>query len=410
VHPTDTVHPTDDETAPDGAVGQRVALQRKLAGLTQYQLADHAHVSKSLVSQVERGAVPASPGFTSAVARALGIDVETLYGQPYGPPLTDPKAEHAGIPLLRAALDRARDPVLSGQLMTATELRARLDACDQDRARSRYAQMTAALPELLHHGYALAAEARAGAESETAWALLTDASVLAQTVAYRFGYLDLAALCNERAHHAAARCGDPLRVAVAAYEHGLIRLHRGDYTGVLQLAEHAHAGITDDRGPVADAVRAQLHLREAIAHARSCNADRADEYVKAARELVARGIPGQPYYNIIATAANVEIHWVAVPIELSDGTTAVSRAEQAQIPEDAEPSRMGHHWVDVARGWTLHGDRAKALGALKQARQIAPQQTKYHPQVHETVRILAETDRRATDSLAGFARWLGLTL
>ncbi|MGH3870170.1 MAG: hypothetical protein ACRDSR_01430 [Pseudonocardiaceae bacterium] len=159
-----------------------------------------------------------------------------------------------------------------------------------------------------------------------------------------------------------------------------------------------------------DAVRAQLHLREAIAHARSGNADRAEEYVKTARELVACGIPGQPYYNIIATAANVEIHWVAVPIELADGTTAVSRAKQVQIPEDAEPSRMGHHWVDIARGWTLQGDRAKAIGALKQARQITPQQTKYHPQVHETVRILGETDRRATDSLAGFARWLGLAL
>ncbi|MGH3798096.1 MAG: helix-turn-helix domain-containing protein, partial [Pseudonocardiaceae bacterium] len=47
----------DDETAPDGAVGQRVAAQRKLAGLAQYQLADRAHVSTSLVSQVERGTV-----------------------------------------------------------------------------------------------------------------------------------------------------------------------------------------------------------------------------------------------------------------------------------------------------------------------------------------------------------------
>jgi len=32
------------------------------------------------------------------------------------------------------------------------------------------------------------------------------------------------------------------------------------------------------------------------------------------------------------------------------------------------------------------------------------------PQVHETVHLLAEIDRRATDSLAGFARWIGVTL
>ncbi|MGH3940317.1 MAG: hypothetical protein ACRDTG_17125 [Pseudonocardiaceae bacterium] len=37
-------------------------------------------------------------------------------------------------------------------------------------------------------------------------------------------------------------------------------------------------------------------------HARSGNADRADEYVTAAHELIARGIPTtSPYYNIIAT-------------------------------------------------------------------------------------------------------------
>ncbi|MGH3903523.1 MAG: hypothetical protein ACRDTE_04940 [Pseudonocardiaceae bacterium] len=117
-----------------------------------------------------------------------------------------------------------------------------------------------------------------------------------------------------------------------------------------------------------------------------------------------------PYYNVRASAANVSIHWVAVPVELSDGTTAVGRAEQVQLPDRIEPTRAGYHWMDVARAWTLHGDRTKALGALKQARHIAPQQTRYHPTVHETVRILAETDRRATDTLAGFARWAGVKL
>jgi hypothetical protein len=79
-------------------------------------------------------------------------------------------------------------------------------------------------------------------------------------------------------------------------------------------------------------------------------------------------------------------------------------------PTETQPSRLGDHWINVARAWTLHGDRAKALSALKQARAITPQQTRYASSVHETVRILAETDRRATDTLAGFARWIGVTL
>ncbi|MGH3820860.1 MAG: helix-turn-helix domain-containing protein, partial [Pseudonocardiaceae bacterium] len=105
-----------------------------------------------------------------------------------------------------------------------------------------------------------------------------------------------------------------------------------------------------------------------------------------------------------------DLHWVAVPVELSDGTTAVARAGRVQHPERDEPCRAGRYWIDVARAWTLYGARAQALDALNRARRLAPQLTRYHPQVHETVHLLAETDRRATDSLAGFARWIGVTL
>jgi transcriptional regulator with XRE-family HTH domain len=58
-----------------GGVGARVAEERKLAGLTQYQLAARASVSVSLIRAVEQGRVPASPAFVSAVARALGVGV-----------------------------------------------------------------------------------------------------------------------------------------------------------------------------------------------------------------------------------------------------------------------------------------------------------------------------------------------
>ncbi|MCA1672401.1 MAG: helix-turn-helix domain-containing protein [Actinobacteria bacterium] len=398
-----------EETAPDGAVGQRVAVQRKLAGLTQQQLADRALISKSLISQVERGVVPASPAFTATVARALKIDMDVLYEQPSWF-ATDAEVKHAPIDELRTALDCAGDPILSGPPMTATELRARLDRCEDQRARSRYAEIANTLPELLQHAQVIAVEARSGFDAEVAWSLVSDAYMLAQTVSFRLRHVDLAAHFNDRWQLATGRSGDPLRPAAAAYQRGALRLFRGDYTGVLRIMERAHAEINDEQGAAADSVRTQLHLRQAIAHARSGAADRADEHIGAARELVSRGIPANPYYDVIATATNVELHWVAVPVELSDGTTAVGRAERIPSPEREEPARAGRHWIDVARAWTLHGDRAKALQSLKSARRIAPQLTRYHPQVHETVRILAETDRRATDTLAGFARWIGVTL
>lgn len=70
---------------------------------------------------------------------------------------------------------------------------------------------------------------------------------------------------------------------------------------------------------------------------------------------------------------------------------------------------MGHYWIDLARGWLLHGDRDRALTALIKARHIAPQQTRYHPMVRETIRMLARQDRRRSSPIAGFATWCGIS-
>lgn len=64
----------------------------------------------------------------------------------------------------------------------------------------------------------------------------------------------------------------------------------------------------------------------------------------------------------------------------------------------------------MARAWMLHGDRTESIKHLNAARRAAPYNTRYHPAVRETVLALAEADRRATDSLAGFARWAGVQL
>ena len=45
----------------EDAVGRRIARARKLRGLTQTGLAGRAHVSKSLIAQVESGHKPATP-------------------------------------------------------------------------------------------------------------------------------------------------------------------------------------------------------------------------------------------------------------------------------------------------------------------------------------------------------------
>jgi hypothetical protein len=79
-----------------------------------------------------------------------------------------------------------------------------------------------------------------------------------------------------------------------------------------------------------------------------------------------------------------------------------------RLSPDVPASRVGHHHIDMARAWFLLGDRDHALASLKQARQIAPELTRYHPQVHETVRALVRAERRRSDKVASFARWAGI--
>ena len=86
------------------AVGRRIARARKLHGLTQLGLAGRAHLSKSLIAQVESGHKPATPSLIAAVASALNIDATDLTGQPYRGADARSDRIHAAIPLIRQAL------------------------------------------------------------------------------------------------------------------------------------------------------------------------------------------------------------------------------------------------------------------------------------------------------------------
>src|SRR5690606_40009121 len=110
----------------DAGIGARTARARKLARLTQPQLAHKAHVSLSLLSKVEQGSRPASPAFVAAVARAVGVNIEDLTGQPYTPSARDDSAAHATIRELRRRILAFTDEPL-GEPTTLDELIAALD-------------------------------------------------------------------------------------------------------------------------------------------------------------------------------------------------------------------------------------------------------------------------------------------
>jgi transcriptional regulator with XRE-family HTH domain len=395
------------------SAGRRIAQLRKLGRLTQQQLATRAGYALSTVRAVEQERITASPAFVAAAARALSRDVSEINGQPYGDPLSAPTdTAHGAVPALRRALVEYDDIEFDGPAPSLEELDTDLAVIKQLYGRSNYREVTARLPDVLRRLHCAAATQPIGALREHAYAMLTLTYGKALATLYKLGYLDLAGIATERASWAAAQSGDPMWTVIADFYRSLLLLFSGAYNVGLRSIDRAYAR-TEDLASSAErsAVRGALHLRAALLSARASDRDSAEARLNEARELARLIDESSPnYYDAAFRPSNVDIHSVAVPLELYDGTAAITRARTIVLPPTVKPTRAGHYWVDLARAWHLHGDRQRTLAALNQARRIAPQLTRYHPQVHETVRLLAAQERRRSDSLGNFVGWLGVKL
>lgn len=397
---------TIDESSPEG-VGTRVKAARKLAGVTQQQLAARTHFSVSLIKKVEQGSVPPSAAFVGGAAQALGVKPASLYGLSEREVIQEPSSEAAGIAELRAALDAYDDPRPEGQPLTLAVINDRLAVAAQSILVLRHAEAARQLPNLFHHMYVLALQR--GHAGEEVRATLHDAYRMAATVAGRFRQADLAAIASERHAQLAESTGDPLRVAISAYHRTTRYLQHGDYRGGLRLLERSRQHVAS--GPADRAITIQLDLRAAVLAARAGDAQEADDYLAEARGLSEQfDPPSTPYYGIDASRTNIVVHWCAAPVENYNGTEAVRRSQLVEVTDPQRPERVGHHHVDMARAWMLHGGRTEAIDHLNAARHVAPNTTRHHPSVRETVLALAAADRRATSSLSGYARWAGVRL
>jgi transcriptional regulator with XRE-family HTH domain len=393
--------------------GRRIAQFRKLGGLTQQQLATRAGYAQSTVRAVEQERTPASPAFIAAAARALGRDVVEINGQPYNDPQAAPTDDdHRAVPDLRRALIEYDDTQFDGRVPTLDEVDSELSAVTRLYSRSNYREVAARLPDLLRRLQCVADAQPVGERRERGYSMLTLAYGKALATLFKLGYLDLAGIATERARWAASQSGDPLWSVIAEFYRSLLLLFSGAYGTGLRVVDRAYATTEDlSSSPELFAVRGALHLRAALLSARASDRDAAESRLSEARALAGLVDEASPnYYDAAFRPSNVDIHSVAVPLELYDGTAAVTRAQAVVLPSTVKPTRAGHYWIDIARAWHLHGDHERTLVALNKARRIAPQLTRYHPQVHETARVLAAQERRQTKSLGNFVGWLGIRL
>ncbi|MFC4587327.1 helix-turn-helix domain-containing protein [Sphaerisporangium corydalis] len=394
----------------DESIGFRIARERKLRGLTQTRLAELVPCSKSLIAQVERGHKPATPALVAGVARALRTAPGTLTGQPYEETGRHQGRIHAAVPEVRRALLTWDLPDEEMPVRPVERLRADVAHASALGRQARYAQLGEMLPALLDE-LTRAARSADGSRRNELYALLSEAYTGATAIAYALGLLDLRGLAMERVAWAASESQDPLRVARTQWQRATLFLNTASYDKGLVLLERIRREIGDDPSrlsPAEISMYGAAHLRSAVFAARAANRPTALEHIEYAREA-ARYLGGDAnHYGLEFGPSNVIMHHVAVAVELCDGTEAVRLAGQEPLPPSVAPVRLGHHYIDLARGWLYHGDRRKSFATLLDARRVAPQQTRNHPMVRETIRMLVQLDRRCSKPLSTFATWLGM--
>jgi transcriptional regulator with XRE-family HTH domain len=396
--------------------GARIAALRKTRGWTARELARRATVSYSLMAKVESGAVPASPALIGAVARALRVDVPRVTGQPYMESRGQAGRLHDSVNAIRRSIDTYDLAEEGVTPRSFAELAADVKRISDLGQAARYVQIGADLPGLLDE---LGAAIHLVSDSERAplFGLLAEAYSGASAIANLLGYLDLRGQVVDRIRWASERCEDPLRMQRVRWQRTASLMAVGAYGQALTLMDQVRSDLGDELaamdGPTLS-VHGSAHLRSAIICARSArtsgpgSAQQAWAHLAAAREVAGHMGRDRNDYGLAFGPSNVAQHEVAVAVELEDGPEAVRRSRQVQLAPSVPAVRRGHHYIDLARGCVMAGDNEGALRCLQQARRIAPQQTRHHPMVRETILSIASA-RRGREELSLFASWLGLS-
>ncbi|MFE6054586.1 helix-turn-helix domain-containing protein [Kitasatospora sp. NPDC056446] len=386
-------------------IGERIAQYRKLRHLTQRELAARAHVSYSMLTKVEQGAKPATPAVIAAVARALFVQTVDLTGQPYLAELRQDELDVLIQPIREALdlYDLGADPDVPprpvGELHSAAE---RLCALIRE---TRIKDAARLLPALM----AEATTTAHATPSEKAWQVLASTYRTAYDITTKLGYSDLCVVALDRMAWAAERASDPVVAGVRQYLRSLVYLRSGQYDIGKRLVGVGMGTLAQaDPSRVRDVAVGQLHLGAAMLAARSGSGDAAAGHLSEAARIAEVTGEAMRVHWLSFGPTNVAVHRVATLAEQYRYTEAVRAAEQFEVSAQWPASRAAAHSAEVARAQLWIGRTEASLRSLQRARELAPQQMRYHPMVRETVAGLVSARRSAPDTLTNMAHWVGI--
>lgn len=398
----------------DDHIGARIAAHRKLAGHTQRDMAERAHLSLGCVRKVERGERLPTAGVLSAVARALRTTVEDLSGQPYRREPRDDRV-HAPITAVRAALrhwDLPADWFAAPRPLPA--LRAELRAASEHRLAGRLTQLGTLLAGLLEELTAAVHLGKGARERRQAARLLALAYDLTHTLTYRLGYPDLRGQAEDRLRWAAGLSGDPLLRALADYKRVEAFKSAHEYDAGLRALAVAREQLVETAPAPGDAatvtVLGGMRLREVTIAARMYDAEATAHHLDEARQLLARlpSAEDRRHHTLVFGSGNLAVHELQARLELQHVSEAERLFHTTRLPATLPPSRVSAWHVHAARVHLAADKRERALRDLQLARRAAPQITRFRPMARDAALLLMMKYRRTTEEVRALNTWFGL--
>ena len=385
--------------------GQRIRRLRKRAHLTQDEFGRRMNRSQAWVSAIESDELELdSVTLISHAARVLNVHPNEITGRPYSPGSPTEDRGHAAIVAIRRVVQRhGLAPDWPLEPRPIAELQEAVRGLTRLRRAARYTHLGEEAPDILRELHAAVWNAPDSAAAEPLYALLAIAYRETDTVAHALGYDDLSSITTERYRWAASHSGDPRMVVIADYLRVRELWALDLWSDALTVIDAALGQLGEPQHPADLSVWGSLQLRAAITAARACDAMEAWDRILFAEDAVSRIEAGYDPYELTFSEANVQIHGVAVAVEMRDGARALELAASARIPSTLAPSRRGHYHLDLARGNIYFGNYDQALAEMEHAERTAPLLVRNHPMARSAVRALLTRERRSHERLRRIA-------
>lgn len=279
------------------------------------------------------------------------------------------------------------------QIPPLEHLQTRVAAVRHAYQHSRYHQALNAVPDLL----AAVRQARTAYDGDQRRLLDTMVAAVHQVASgllLKFDEPALASVAADRAMNAARRSGHPLAVASSARAvvHTLSAAgHPIQAINIAVTAANQLGRDTDNATSGAISVYGALTLRAAVAAAQVQDRHKTQELLDEADQAAHRlGRDDNQHWTAFGPT-NVTMHRVSAAVRLGDAGTAVDLAATINLHQVPIAERRATLLIDTAKAFTQWGKHDKALDAIQDAEQHAPEEVRARKAVHRLLSDITHT-------------------